>query len=61
VPAGLRVPVEINESRMLIKVMSEASPSGSWKLALDSGIAQFLVFQDRSLRLQNAHAEKSLA
>jgi hypothetical protein len=32
---------------MLIKVMSEASPSGSWKLALDSGIAQFLVFQDR--------------
>src|ERR1041385_7405734 len=47
VPAGLRVPVEINESRMLIKVMCEASPSGSWKLALDSGIAQFLVFQDR--------------
>ncbi len=47
VPAGLRVPVEINESRLLIKVMSEASPSGSWKLALDSGIAQFLVFQDR--------------
>ena len=46
-PAGLRVPVEINESRMLIKVASEASPSGSWKLALDSGIAQFLVFQDR--------------
>jgi predicted aspartyl protease len=47
IPEGLRVPVEINESRMLIKVMSEASPSGSWKLALDSGIAQFLVFQDR--------------
>jgi len=47
VPAGLRVPVEINESRLLIKVVSEASPSGSWKLALDSGIAQFLIFQDR--------------
>jgi predicted aspartyl protease len=47
VPAGLRVPVEINESRLLIKVVSEASPSGSWRLALDSGIAQFLVFQDR--------------
>lgn len=47
VPAGLRVPVEINESRLLIKVGSEASPSGSWRLALDSGIAQFLVFQDR--------------
>jgi predicted aspartyl protease len=47
VPAGLRVPVEINESRLLIKVGSEASPSGSWRLALDSGIAQFLIFQDR--------------
>jgi predicted aspartyl protease len=46
-PAGLRVPVEINESRMLIRVMSDASPRGSWKLVLDSGISQFLVFQDR--------------
>jgi predicted aspartyl protease len=47
VPAGLRVPAEINESRLLIKVASSASPRGSWKLALDSGIAQFLVFQQR--------------
>lgn len=47
VPAGLRVPVEINESRLLIKVASSASPRGIWKLALDSGIAQFLVFQQR--------------
>ena len=50
VPTGLRVPVEINESRLLIKVGSEASPSGSWKLALDSGISQFLIFQDRIAR-----------
>ncbi len=47
VPAGLRVPVEINESRLLIKVASAAAPRGSWKLALDSGISQFLVFQER--------------
>jgi aspartyl protease len=47
VPSGLRVPVEINESRLLIKVASSASPRGIWKLALDSGIAQFLVFQQR--------------
>lgn len=47
VPSGLRVPVEINESRLLITVASSASPRGNWKLALDSGIAQFLVFQDR--------------
>jgi predicted aspartyl protease len=47
VPAGLRVPVAINESRLLIQVASSAAPRGSWKLALDSGISQFLVFQDR--------------
>jgi len=47
VPAGLRVPAEINESRLLIKVVSAAAPLGSWKLALDSGISQFLVFQER--------------
>ena len=46
-PAGLRVPVEINESRLLIRVESKAAHGGSWKLALDSGISQFLVFQDR--------------
>ena len=46
-PAGLRVPVEINESRLLIKVASSAAPRGSWKLALDSGISQLLVFQER--------------
>jgi predicted aspartyl protease len=47
IPAGLRVPVEINESRLLIAVASTAAPGGSWRLALDSGISQFLVFQDR--------------
>ena len=47
VPAGLRVPVQINESRLLIAVASAAAPRGSWKLALDSGISQFLVFQER--------------
>lgn len=46
-PAGLRVPVEINDSRLLINVASSASPSGSWKLALDSGISQFLIFKER--------------
>jgi predicted aspartyl protease len=47
IPAGLRVPVEINESRLLVKVASSASPSGSWQLALDSGISQLLLFQER--------------
>src|SRR5262249_29830182 len=47
VPAGLRVPVQINESRLLIPVASAAAPRGSWKLALDSGISQLLIFQER--------------
>ncbi len=46
-PDGLRVPVQINESRLLIAVASAAAPHGTWKLALDSGISQLLVFHDR--------------
>jgi hypothetical protein len=53
IPAGLRVPVEINESRLLIAVTSDAAPNGTWKLALDSGISKFLVFERRvALRAQ---------
>jgi hypothetical protein len=47
IPAGLRVPVQINESRLLIAVASQSAPKGAWKLALDSGISQFLVFAER--------------
>jgi hypothetical protein len=47
IPDGLRMPVQINESRLLIAVASAAAPHGTWKLALDSGISQFLLFQDR--------------
>jgi predicted aspartyl protease len=54
VPEGLRVPVEINESRLLIKVGSDASPTGSWRLALDSGISQFLIFQDRIIAAERS-------
>lgn len=49
IPDGLRVPVQINESRLLIAIASSAAPHGIWKLALDSGISQLLVFQDRIL------------
>jgi predicted aspartyl protease len=58
VPTGLRVPVQINESRLLIAVESSAAPRGAWKLALDSGISQFLVFQDR-IAAANDHAASS--
>ena len=58
-PSGLRVPVEINESRLLIKVGSDASPSGSWRLALDSGISQFLIFHDRIARASDSSCGKA--
>jgi predicted aspartyl protease len=47
VPAGERVRIQINAWRILVPVASDAAPRGSWKLALDSGISQLLVFQDR--------------
>jgi predicted aspartyl protease len=47
IPAGVRVPVTINESRLLVTVASNTAPQGSWKLALDSGICQALVFEQR--------------
>lgn len=47
VPEGLRLRVQINAWRILVPVVSDAAPRGSWKLALDSGIDQLLVFQGR--------------
>jgi predicted aspartyl protease len=46
-PEGFRVRAEINDWRILVPVASQASPRGTWKLALDSGISQLLVFEGR--------------
>jgi hypothetical protein len=48
IPAGLSVPVQINQARLLVPVGSGAALTGTWRLALDSGIAQLLVFEDRA-------------
>ena len=47
VPAGRRVNVQINDSRILIPVASQSSPAGAWNLVLDSGIGSVLLFQSR--------------
>jgi predicted aspartyl protease len=47
ITGGTRVPVELTESRMLIRVESKAARRGTWKLALDSALAQPVVFEDR--------------
>jgi predicted aspartyl protease len=54
IPAGLRVPVQINQARLLVSVVSSAALHGSWRLALDSGISQLLVFEDRIAPQDNA-------
>jgi predicted aspartyl protease len=46
-PEGARLHAEINDWRLLIPVGSKASPRGMWKLTLDSGISELLVFADR--------------
>jgi predicted aspartyl protease len=48
IPAGLSVPVQINQARLLVPVGSGAALTGTWRLALDSGISQLLVFEDRA-------------
>jgi len=48
IPAGLSVPVQINQARLLIPVTSSSAAHGTWKLVLDSGISQFLVFERRT-------------
>ena len=47
IPAGLSVPVQINQARLLVPVASSAALTGTWRLVLDSGISQPLVFEDR--------------
>jgi len=53
---GIRVPVEITESCVLVPVESNASRNGVWKLALDSGIPEIAIFQDR-LAVDMRHQE----
>jgi len=58
VPGGVRLQVQINDSRILVPVVSQSSPRGAWNLVLDSGIGQFLVFQSR-IRLRERPCEQA--
>jgi len=53
VPAGHRVSVQINDSRILIPVVSRSSPQGMWSLVLDSGIGNVLLYQSRVRPISN--------
>lgn len=58
ISGGLRVPIEMTESRLLVPVTSQASRDGVWKLALDSGISAVAIFDDRLAgALQNHNSE----
>lgn len=58
VPGGVRLQVQINDSRILVPVLSQSSPRGAWNFVLDSGIGQFLVFQSR-MRLTERRCEEA--
>ena len=59
IPAGLSVPVQINQARLLVPVASSAALHRTWKLALDSGISQLLVFEDRLAPEEAAPCQES--
>lgn len=46
-PDGLHLKAEIHDARILVPVSSVAAVNGRWRLGLDSGIAQTLIFADR--------------
>lgn len=45
--AGVLVPVNVAEDRILVSAVSAAARRGIWNLALDSGVSRVLVFDDR--------------
>lgn len=50
---GTRVPIQIEDARILITTKTDASVNGSWSLTLDSGIGNIAVFENRIRELQN--------
>jgi hypothetical protein len=45
--AGTRIPIEIRDARILMTTRTAASVTGSWRVALDSGITNMALFEDR--------------
>lgn len=44
---GTRVPVEVRDDRILVRLTADDAPPQGWRLALDSGTPQVILFRDR--------------
>lgn len=44
---GIRVPVEVRDDRILVRVLADEAPPQGWRLALDTGTSQVIIFRDR--------------
>ena len=44
---GMRVPVEVRDDRILVRLLADEAPPQGWRLALDTGTSQVIIFRDR--------------
>ena len=44
---GTRVPVEVRDDRILVRLLADDAPPQGWRLALDTGTPQVIIFRDR--------------
>lgn len=47
IAGGTRVPVEVRDDRILVRLLADDAPPQGWRLALDSGAPQVILFRDR--------------
>ena len=45
--SGTRVPVEVRDDRILVRLIADEAPPQGWRLALDTGTPQVIIFRDR--------------
>jgi predicted aspartyl protease len=59
IPGGVRVPLRVAEDHILIPIVSADADQGAWLLALDSGISQLLIFENRLAFRKSAVSSQS--
>jgi predicted aspartyl protease len=59
IAGGVRVPLRIVDDHILVRVVSADADQGSWFLALDSGVSQLLIFENRLALRESVVASKS--
>jgi predicted aspartyl protease len=57
---GVRVPLRVANDHILIPIVSADADQGAWLLALDSGISQLLIFENRLAFRKSAVSSQSI-